>query len=516
MEKPGKKFPRKLLILLPAIGGAFAILAATPLGIGIYSDSVMYLLMARSLLQGHGLTIDGIAVTLFPPLYPMMLSLSGMVGVDPVDGARWFQAIVMAINIFWVGIIMMRFSGRSIAISLFASAVMLGAVDMVAYHALALSDGALLFFFLPALLTLSIYLEEKRRILLIASGLLFSLGSLTRYAGLTWSCAGILSILLVSRKPRRERIKDAWIFACLSLLASAIWMFRNMQYNTAMGRSFDAHAFFGTQELASLEHAFSAWFFQWTAPDSLLMILVPGFLFSLLLGWFLANRRHLPVRLLQRFQVLFMFIAVYVVALILSAAFFQADLFRDCTRLLLPLHVLFFFMGLMAVQHWWNQKHAGQFAQIRLRLLGSAICIFLIVTGMLYADRLSRDGQGFASAKYRSSPLLKRIKSISPDITIYSNLELPLALYTGRSFMSIPEKVINTTQRPNRKYDEMMKSMTSDLKDSSALLVYIYRRSGSLVFPTLDEIERFVPLRCIGAEEDGGVYEAVPDTSEAQ
>jgi len=78
--------------------------------------------------------------------------------------------------------------------------------------------------------------------------------------------------------------------------------------------------------------------------------------------------------------------------------------------------------------------------------------------------------------------------------------------------MSIPEKINNTTQRFNERYDSLMQCMASDIKDSSAMLAYFNWRSDWLVYPRLDEIQKFVSLQCTDSAEDGALYQASPDT----
>ena len=92
----------------------------------------MYIMMARSLLQGRGWTLEGAPVEVFPPLYPALLAFTGLFGADPMEGARWLQAALWAVNVFSVGFITYRFSGNSFPAALFALLITLGAVDIFA------------------------------------------------------------------------------------------------------------------------------------------------------------------------------------------------------------------------------------------------------------------------------------------------------------------------------------------------------------------------------------------------
>src|SRR2546426_9691743 len=104
-----KKFPAVLPLLFPAVCGAIGVLAATPHGIGLHPDSIVYVLIARSLSHGNGWTINGAPTAWFPPFYPTMLTLGSIFDSDLLHGARWMQAFLFACNIFWVGMITYRF-----------------------------------------------------------------------------------------------------------------------------------------------------------------------------------------------------------------------------------------------------------------------------------------------------------------------------------------------------------------------------------------------------------------------
>ena len=90
-----------LLTALVCFFSGLAVLAATPWGAWGYSDSSAYVSAARSFLAGTGFSLPqpggGRAlVTLTPPFYALALSLAGWVGADPLDFARWLNALLCA------------------------------------------------------------------------------------------------------------------------------------------------------------------------------------------------------------------------------------------------------------------------------------------------------------------------------------------------------------------------------------------------------------------------------------
>ncbi len=501
------------VLILPAVCAAAVILGATPHGIGIYPDSVMYVMMARGLLQGQGWSMGGSPVVLFPPLYPALLAAGSLFGADPVEAARWVQAGMSAVNVLWIGWVAYEFSGKSLTAALLCSSIAIGAVDLIAYQSIALSEGTFLCLLFPSLLFLARYLEGGRQRHLVLAASLTALAGVTRYAGIAAIAAGTLSLLLLDSGDAARRIRSAIIFGLISASLPVCWMIRNLQYETPMGRRFDVHGFLGPQEIGGILNACAAWFIQWKIADAWWMFLLPPAFLLVLLFWTRNAAKYNSPAEYRRLTLLWTYMVVYLVFLIISAVFFQADLFRDSSRMLMPLRVLALLLGTVS-GYWWAIRSENPAVRIPLLFAAFGVAFLVIVSGMEYAVKVSGDAQGYASRAYRESRLIERSRSIPPDITVYTNLMLPIALYTGRITYRVPLKVTNATQRENQSFDSEMKSMAADIKDSSALLVLFNRTPRWFVLPTVDEVEKYVPLHCRAKEDDGAIYEAVPDTTE--
>src|SRR5512132_1238163 len=76
-----------------ALVGAGILATATRWGIGIYTDSVVYIGAARSLLAGDGFQfLNDIgqfsSITQYPPGYPWLIAALAWTGLGPLDSAR--------------------------------------------------------------------------------------------------------------------------------------------------------------------------------------------------------------------------------------------------------------------------------------------------------------------------------------------------------------------------------------------------------------------------------------------
>ncbi|MBI3739415.1 MAG: hypothetical protein HY258_10250 [Chloroflexi bacterium] len=87
---------------LLAVIATFLVLWATPEGLGLSDDSIGYVAGARSMLTGHGYREAWLAsngpVTHFPPGFSSALALIGLLGFDPLRGARFLNALLFGLN----------------------------------------------------------------------------------------------------------------------------------------------------------------------------------------------------------------------------------------------------------------------------------------------------------------------------------------------------------------------------------------------------------------------------------
>lgn len=488
-------------LLIPAIGGAVALLAATPFGVGLFPDSVMYILSARSILHGYGLTVNGAPITWFPPLYPALLAAPGSLGFDPAEAARWIQCAFFACNIFWIGALAIRYSG-SLLLAFLTAVISLGAVDMITYHASAMSEGAFLLFSLPALLLIDSFLERRKRRVLVLSGFMMAAASLTRTIGLAWLAGWTLIIVFHHGADIRQRLKEGGIFLLIGIVPTLAWFFRSLSYHAPMGRSLNMHSFLSSAEWQSLSHTFTGWFLQWRVDDSAWAALPLILIVPLIVLWIRSRGREETRHGSGQPAVLVVSAVSYLLFLICAAAFFQADLFRDSPRMLLPIHVLFLVIAISAASRW-LASYKSRLPAIAGAAVLLAACALVLSSGIRQIRAMSSDGQGYAGRAFRESPLLQKVRTLPPQTALYANLVLPIAYYTGRFSNYIPSKIVNSTQRPNEEYDSQMVRMAEDLRSRNAVIVYFKRGNNWFVQPSLPEIERVVPLRVIDEERDG-------------
>ena len=242
---------RTAAVVVLLILGAVILFQGTRAGVGIYPDSVMYIQGARSLLHQHGFTLpnsDGTysPITLFPPLYSVVLAMASARAHDVVDVLRGVQIVLYLLSLASLMGIIAFATGNSFLAVLIGGLLGVFATDFISYQAIALSEGLFIACTLISCLLMQKYLATSRRLLLAGAALATSAAWLSRYAGVAWVPAGVLSLWLLSKQTRQRKIVDSLFFAGVASAGNLYWIYRNARTGeSAFGRTFHVNHFLG-------------------------------------------------------------------------------------------------------------------------------------------------------------------------------------------------------------------------------------------------------------------------------
>ncbi|MBZ0302644.1 MAG: hypothetical protein K8J31_23065 [Anaerolineae bacterium] len=127
-----------LLLGVLSLLGTGLILTLTRQGIATWSDSGQYFTAARTLLAGDGLrTCSGGYLTLWPPLFPILIAALQAVGLTNLEAARVINAVAFGLIIFAAGALYRRSLKLPVLALLGAGAVLLSWPQVLwAIHAL--------------------------------------------------------------------------------------------------------------------------------------------------------------------------------------------------------------------------------------------------------------------------------------------------------------------------------------------------------------------------------------------
>ncbi len=221
-----------LILLALSLAGATLLVYSTPHGgLNVDVDSTEYYAAAHSLNAGADLRLfSGAPFTFWPPLYPATLliagKISGLFGLPPVEGGRWLHVLVFAGIILVSGLLMGRIT-RSRGLALLGAAAILCALPIFQAAVTVWSEPLFMLLSLIAFLLLQRYAERPAWRTLTGTVIFTALACLQRYMGVTVAATGIFSILVLTRAPRSRRLRDALLYAALSLAPLGLWLAHN-------------------------------------------------------------------------------------------------------------------------------------------------------------------------------------------------------------------------------------------------------------------------------------------------
>jgi hypothetical protein len=198
------------LLFLPAVLGAALVLIATRDGVGVSIDSVVYLSVAREIADGHGAVIPWGTPKPTPlstqlgPLLPTVLAAVSRLGPDPIEVARWLNALVYGATVLLIGVYVRRATG-SMWLAACVATLIATSRQLLNIHAMAWSEPLFLLFTMAALLILASYISTGRAVVLVAACAATALALLTRWAGAALVVAAF-SALMLGRARLRYRV----------------------------------------------------------------------------------------------------------------------------------------------------------------------------------------------------------------------------------------------------------------------------------------------------------------------
>ncbi len=508
---------RRLAFLVPLALGLGIFLFGTRGGVAIYPDSVLYIQGARSLALGQGLTVpqpDGSyePVTLFPPLYSLLLASASHVTPSVLNALKPIQLLLLLLALAAMMTLAARSTNNAPYAILLVGLLGVIATDFMSYQTVALSEGLFIACTMFALCAITSYLSKPSWNRLLAAALATSAAWLSRYAGAAWVLSGAGTIVLLSDRPWRKRLFDALVFIAISSAASVYWMIRNARVGqAALGRTLRWTGFWGPAERDALQNTWRLWTWRWsTAHAGWVAMAVLIFLILLIrsMDWRRNSDAKPRATAFLTTRVLLLYSAVYLFVIAGSAMAFQADILLDSTRILIAFHLLLLLFIVVQGSNVLQRSNSE-----RLRAGAWILSLFVLTLGARASWawlRTSTSSQAlmYATNEYRDSPLIASLKRLPPNTILYSNLGYPVLLYTGRVCFEVPRKIDNGTGRPSEQFERAMKEMKENLEDDNGLLVLFNKGDVWLVQPTVEEISARVPLQRLATFPDGTLWRA--------
>ena len=496
----------QVAIALVSVASFLGVLYATAPGAGASPDSVTYVQIARNFVQGHGLSQLGpnsthLPVTQYPPAFPLLLGIVGKAGIDPVDAARWINALLSACTTLLIAAWVQRATGKRLWPALIAALIFVGSSANLTVYSMIWSEPFFLLTVLGALYLLYRYEESRATRTLVCSGLLFSLSSLTRYAGLFFCLAGGAYVLwLFLRSPDRKRA-SLFYFAAACAGPISLWLMRNILVaQSATNMSLVYHAIPAERILRGLTVA-ATWFLPGRlanpATGALVLVVLAGFSLA---DYRRLNRPKTPGNSCPGVQssvrILTVCFVTYFFLLVLSMTFLNAYTPFNI-RILSPLYVcLLITLVLMGHRNWEWVRHHRLLKPVTLGILATWL-LFSTTRGVLWVHRAHHEGQGYASTEWRESGLIQYIQNLPCGERIWSNAPDAIYFLTGREATMIPTMYNPSSTMQALDYSIDLANWYDRLRRNQGLLVWFDQVRWRLYLPPISQIVDAHPFRLV-------------------
>ena len=246
--------PDGITVLLAGIGilaAGLTLARQVNAGMALPWDTVAYISVARSLLEGAGFTrFDGHPLVAFPPFYPILLAGASFGVLDPYAVAAPLNAVIFGLTVFGGGYYLKRRllaetgagetggAPRGTAALLAAGGALALALSlpMARIASEGLSEPLFMLLALLALIQADRLLREGKGSALLWAALFAALACLTRYIGV--ALLGVITLVLIAQPQIGLMRKAGRIVVLLAIAAApvALWMLRNFtRWETATG-----------------------------------------------------------------------------------------------------------------------------------------------------------------------------------------------------------------------------------------------------------------------------------------
>jgi hypothetical protein len=515
--------PRKNAKLLPFVFGAVCAAGIAQWcmfsGVGVGPDSVIYLSAAESIIAGDGIkpiayhyspkTTGREPLVSFPPTYPLLLSLSGLLSIDQLNGARCLHSLLFAGNVSLLAMIVYLGTGKSAPATLVAILLLESSYSVLAIHTMAWSEPPFILFSLLAVLLLMLHIGKPHDLLLVGSALSTGLAFTTRYAGITILPPMILTILLLGTKQFKGRIRDCLLLAGIGVSPLAAWLVRNILVaDSAVNRSLAFHPL-GIVDFKTIVNSLLIFWAPFAGSVYVKMLLM--FLCGVLVisGVLLLKRKN-PARekSANLNAVAHLFAALFVTTYLLFLVGYNSltnpavDL---GSRLLFPVYV-FGIILVISVAY-----KLSKFGNHTLLWWGFLVLSFALIAvnareAISFAIQRHENGTGFTSREWAGSPSVAYVRSLSENRPTYSNGIDALFVLTRKEALRIPAKFDPTGGKNNADFERDINTVRNELMQNRAVVIYLDKITWRWYLPSKDELENVYRLPVLVRLDDGVIY----------
>ena len=509
MKRIDIHFLPTLLVIFIGILAFSLILWITTNGIGISPDSTTYIDTSKNILAGNGLYAKNRPMTHYPPMYPLLLSATNIVGNDILKTSRFFHASLYTINLILFSLSIWISTKGNLLSTILGSLIFFTSYPLLENHTSALSEPPFITFSLLSLILISKYIDTPKNKFLILGAITLGMAMITRYAGIALLPPIVLGLFFFGNRPVKKRSLDTIFLILFASFPLGIWTIRNIFItNSATNRVFAFHPI-GLENIKDLLICL----FNFILPISLnnwikgIIILVLVVIIILILVM-LIREHSLELNLNSIDKILpglaFISAIFYITFIYFSKSFFDESV-PIIDRILLPEYIFLTIFVIHLVLAFSEYLNKPILWHLFIFFMFFSIVVKSITTTTL-AIEMHNNGVGYNSRYWNQSNTLNLIKTSSESRKIYSNGNDVIEFKTEANASRIPQKYYATSLTENTNFQTQLETMCDEVIMNKAIIVYLDGITWRGYLPTEKELVKKCQLPILYEAEDGTIY----------
>lgn len=495
--------PTTWWMLATLVIGIFTVAIATRWGSAVYPDGVRYISIARQVIDEGTFTAlsnDGgyEPVTRFPPLFPSLLALPHLVGIDPLDFARWLNAILFGLNALLVGLIVRSQTRGPRWLPLLAAALVLLSVDILELHSSVLSEPVYMTLLLLSLILLTRYVRTPSHRYARLASLAAAGCFLDRYVGIAAVATAALTTL-ITESTIKGKLRETSLTALVGCAPMALWFARAYVIEgDVAGRRLGSGSIGPSDAQAAVSTLWS-WLIPFSTPGELVAVALIGIVVCVVV---LIRQAHLDSEEVLTLLPGVIYIISHVTTLIVAKAFFATQALSLNSRHLAPVHVVLIAL-VISGGYFVTRSSRLKWTGAAALLLLSLYAVSVIVRTLTWTADSFVDGRGYQDRHWQASQLIQEIDDLPEDQVVYSNGPDAIYLLTGRLTQSLPNKYEPGSGARNVDFQDDIRAMRHRLRDEDGVIAYFDRIDWREYLPSVDQLEILTRSKSVRVMEDG-------------
>ena len=214
------------IVALSLVAGLLVVTRIWEYGIGLSPDSVQYVSIARKLATGHDALAGEHLRPTWPPLFPLLISVPGVAGVDPIAVAAVLNPAILVCICLIAGLWLYRRTDSAF-MGIVATAALAFSIPLTRASSFVWTEPLFVLLTVCSLGFVDKHLRNESLLALVFAGVLAGLACVTRYAGVALLASTMLLVLFKPQVALRKRAAQTLVYSVIAALPLFLWLVRN-------------------------------------------------------------------------------------------------------------------------------------------------------------------------------------------------------------------------------------------------------------------------------------------------